>query len=137
MTWIIEYYEQQDRAQPAEAFEDGLARRQPKLFGKLLRALDALEQSGPRVGGGLVEACRGYAGLWEVRVIFSQTLARELFGFDGSRAVMLHGYIKRAGEPASTRDLNRAAAYWQDYLNARRVSPEVPQESGDAASPAE
>jgi hypothetical protein len=65
----------------------------------------------------------GYPGVWEMRAIFSQTLARELFGFDDQRIVLLHGYLKRAGQPASDKDLTRAAAYWRDYLRTRRVSP--------------
>ena len=126
MAWTIEYFEQPDGTQPDELFEDQLARQHPKLLGKLLRALEALADRGPQAGGGLVEACHGYPGLWEVRVIFSQTLARELFGFDGLSAVLVHGYGKRAGTSASTSDLNRAASYWKEYLRTHRVSPEVP-----------
>lgn len=126
MTWTVEYFEQPDGTQPAELFEDDLARQHPKLLGKLLRALDALADRGPQAGGGLVEACHGYPGLWEVRVIFAQTLARELFGFDGSSTVLVHGYVKRADMPASTSDLNRAASYWKEYLRTHRISPEAP-----------
>ena len=43
MPWIIEYYEQEDSAQPAELFEDMLDQRHPKLAGKLLRIIVALE----------------------------------------------------------------------------------------------
>ena len=97
MMWTIEYYEQSDGVQPAEKFEDWLDQKHPKLSGKLVRATDRLAELGPQAGAGLVEKCSGYPGLWEVRAIFSQMLARELFGFDGSRAVLLHGYVKRGG----------------------------------------
>jgi hypothetical protein len=96
MPWTIEYYEQTDTAQPAEVFEDAVYKKYPKLAGKLARIVVALESNGPRLGGGLIEPCRGYPGVWEIRAIFSQTLARELFGFDDQRVVLLHGYLKRA-----------------------------------------
>ena len=65
------------------------------------------------------------------RVIHSGTLARELFGFDGERIVLLHGYVKRTGEPASQRDLNKASDYWKDYQKTRRVSPVQEEETAN------
>lgn len=59
-----------------------------------------------------------------MRAIFGQTLGRELFGFDGQRVILLHGYIKRAGQKASQRDLAKAADYLREYLRTHRVSPE-------------
>ena len=125
--YTIDYYEEANGKQPAEVFEDDLSKRQPKLLGKLLRAIDALEEHGRALGGGLLEPCHSYPGLWELRVIFSQTLARELLGFDGTRAILLHGYVKRAGEEASDKDLERAAKYWSDYQRTHRISPEQPE----------
>ncbi len=138
MVWTIEYYEQRDGTQPAEVFEDELDRTHVQLGAKLARIAEALKMSGPQLGGGLIESCRGYSGLWEMRAIFGQTLARELFGFDGSRVVLLHGYVKRGGDPASAKDLNGAAAYWQNYLSTRRISPEEPEqpESSETERPA-
>ena len=135
MPWTIEYYEQTDTAQPAEVFEDAVYKKYPKLAGKLARIVVALESNGPRLGGGLIEPCRGYPGVWEIRAIFSQTLARELFGFDDQRVVLLHGYLKRAGQPASNKDLARAADYWRDYLRTRHVSPPVSNASAPGEVP--
>lgn len=115
MKWLIEYYEQGNGRQPAEVFEDALDQDYPKLSGKLAQIALALETRGPRLGGGYIETCRGYAGLWEIRVIYGQFLGRELFGFDRERIVLLHGYVKRGGEPASAHDLDLAFTYWQDY----------------------
>ncbi len=42
---------------------------------------------------------------------------------DGERIVLLHGYIKRTGQPASAHDLKKAFAYWTEYMHTRRVSP--------------
>jgi phage-related protein len=123
MAWTVEYYEQDDAVQPAEVFEDALAKEHPKLAGKLARIAEALQTHGHQLGGGFVERCHGYAGLWEIRVIHNQWLGREFFGFDADRVVLLHGYVKRAGQKASTRDLDRAFACWTDYQRTHRISP--------------
>lgn len=124
MKWDIEYYEQLDGTQPAEVFEDALYAQHRGLSAKLARTVEELETQGFRLGGGKAEKCHNYPDLWEVRAIHSQTLARELFGFDGQRVVLLHGYVKRSGEPASRKDLNLAARYWHDYQRTHRISPE-------------
>src|SRR5215469_13019957 len=123
MKWVIEYFEQEDTTQPAEVFEDALDKTYPKLSGKLLRVVSALQFYGHLLGGGYLEKCRDYEGLWEIRVIHSRTLARELVGFDGNRIVLLHGYTKQTGQTASTRELKKAFNYWAEYARTRRVSP--------------
>lgn len=119
MEWVVEYYEQRNGAQPAEVFEDALFRALPKLARLVLQ----LQSDGYGLGGGYLEPCHDYAGLWEVRAIHGGSLARELLGFDQRRVVLLHGYRKRVGEPASIRDLNLAFSYWADYTRERRLSP--------------
>jgi hypothetical protein len=123
MKWTIEYFEQVDTVQPAEVFEDTLDKEYPKLSGKLLKVIYELQFYGYQLGGGLVEKCHDYNGMWEVRVIHSGTLARELFGFDGKYIVLLHGYVKRTGQPASDYDLRKAFSYWTEYLRTHRISP--------------
>jgi hypothetical protein len=123
MSWSVEYYEEEDTRQPAEIFEDALDRAHPRLAGKLARIAVALAEHGYQLGGGLIEPCHGYSGLWEMRAIHSQWLGREFFGFDDTRVILLHGYVKRAGQRASARDLRLASAYWTAYLQTRRVSP--------------
>ena len=123
MTWKIEYFEQGDTTQPAEVFEDTLDRTYPKLSGKLLRIVPELQLYGYSLGGGYIEKCHEYQGLWEMRIIQNGMLAREFFGFDREHIVLLHGYIKRTGEPASTTDLRKAFTYWIEYLRTRHVSP--------------
>lgn len=68
MRWTIEYFEQEDTMQPAELFEDVLDSTYPKLSGKLLRVVDELRVYGYKLGGGYIEKCRDYEGLWEIRV---------------------------------------------------------------------
>jgi hypothetical protein len=124
MPWTIEYFEQEDTRQPAEEFEDRLERQHPKLAAKMIAIFEEVESQGHQLGGGYIEPCRNYPGLWEARAISQKFLGREFFGFDGQRAVLLHGYVKRDGEPASERDLAKASALWQQYLSTRRISPE-------------
>ena len=99
MGWIVEYYEQVDTTQPAEEFENSLKRHHKKLSAKLRAIAAAIEAYGPQLGGGLIEPCHEYKGLWEIRTIFNGFLGRELFGFDGEqhRVILLHGYVKRVG----------------------------------------
>jgi len=123
MKWKMEYFEQEDATQPAEIFEDALDAIHPELSGKLLQITDKLELYGHQLGGGYVEKCHDYQGLWEMRVIHSGTLAREFFGFDGERIVLLYGYCKRTGQPALEHDLKKAFTYWQEYQRTRHVSP--------------
>lgn len=123
MKWTIEYFEREDTTQPAEVFEDELDASYPELAGKLIQITDLLMLEGYRLGGGFIEKCHGYQGLWEIRAIYARTLAREFFGFDGQRVVLLHGYVKRTGKPASEHDLEKALGYWQDYQKTRHVSP--------------
>lgn len=131
MAWTIEYYEQADTTQPAEVFEDQLDQEHPKLAGKLLEITAALRREGYRLSGGYIEPCRGYSGLWEIRVIQSQWLARELFGFDDERVVLLPSRIKRGGQEASKRDLDLAFDYWNDYKQTRKVSPADEEEPNE------
>src|SRR2546425_10552454 len=123
MRWTIEYFEQADKAQPAEIFEDTLDATNIKLAGKLSRVTVELQSYGHRLGGGYIEKCHDYEGIWEIRVIHGGMLAREFFGFDRERIVLLHGYIKRIGQPASAVDLKKAFTHWMEYMRTRHVSP--------------
>ncbi len=123
MAWSLEYFEQADTTQPAEIFEDWLDSSNIKLAGKLAIVTAQIQFHGYRLGGGYLEKCHNYNGLWEIRVIHGGTLAREFLGFDRNRIVLLHGYVKRTGQPASEQDLSKAFAYWTEYLRTRCVSP--------------
>jgi len=123
MMWKIEYFERENLIQPAEIFEDELDKNYPKLAGKLIAIITQLGQDGYRLGGGYIEKCREYVGLWEIRAIHNKALARELFGFDGERIVLLHGYVKQTGEPASENDLQKAFSYWLEYEKTHKISP--------------
>jgi hypothetical protein len=129
---MVEYFEQVDGTQPAEVFEDELFSTNKKMVGKLLQIIDLLKERGPQLGGGYIEKCRGYQGLWEIRIIYSDKLARGLFGFDGQRIVLLHGYLKRVGQPASKHDLDLAHQYWAEYLKTRLVSPVQEEEDNES-----
>ena len=130
MKWKVVYFEQIDTNQPAEVFEDALLIMSFKLRGKLLQVTDALRFQGHQLGGGYIKKCHDYEGIWEIRIIQSGTLVREFFGFDKERIVMLHGYTKRVGQPASTYDLNKAFGYGTEYLRTRNISPIQEEENG-------
>jgi DNA-binding phage protein len=66
MKWIVSYFEQENTVQPAEVFEDELYRANPKFLGKLLYIHDQLKEYGHQLGGGYVEKCHDYQGLWEI-----------------------------------------------------------------------
>src|SRR5258708_7435895 len=108
MSWNIEYYEQDDGTQPGEVFEDWLDRTHAKLSGKLANIWVAVKSNGRQLGGGYIEPCHDFPGLWEARAIFNSMLAREFFGWDGNTAILLHGYVKRVREPASDADMSTA-----------------------------
>jgi hypothetical protein len=82
----------------------------------------ALEFSGPDLGGGLIELCHGYPGVWEIRPIFSQTLARELFGFGVTTGVTL--------QPGREREAQRQAL---DALHGALADTPLPEISEDPA----
>lgn len=121
--------------QPAEVFEDALDLTHPKLAGKLQRVFDGVLEQGRKLGGGLIEPLHGYAALWEARAIFNGWLAREFFALDGNTAVLLHGYVKRVGQPASQGDMAQAQRYWQDYIKTRRLSPPKSEETATVEQP--
>src|SRR6266568_2901785 len=89
MKWKMEYFEQEDTTQPAETFENALKVSHSKLLGKLFQVTGELQLYGYRLGGGYIEKCQDYQGLWEIRVIHGGLLARELFGFDGESIVLM------------------------------------------------
>src|SRR5713226_7395962 len=123
MKWTIEYFEQEDTTQPAEVFEDVLDGVNVKLAGKLARITVELGSYGNQLSGGYVEKCHDYEGLWEIRVIHGGMLAREFFGFDRNRIILLHGYIKQTGQRASEHDMKKAFTYWAEYIRTHHVSP--------------
>ena len=50
MRWVVEYYEQADTTQPAEAFEVSLQHHNKKLGAKLRAIAAAIELFGPQRG---------------------------------------------------------------------------------------
>src|SRR6266705_4119189 len=121
MKWKMEYFEQEDTTQPAETFENALKVSHSKLLGKLFQVTGELQLYGYQLGGGYIEKCHDYQGLWEIRVIHGSMLAREFFGFDEKRVILLHGYTKRTGESASAQDLKKAFTYWTEYMRTHRL----------------
>ncbi len=57
-------------------------------------------------------------GLWEVRVCLRETerIARVIFGLDGNKMVLLHGFIKKT-QKTSKKDFDIAIQCWKTYKN--------------------
>jgi hypothetical protein len=122
--------------QPAEIFEDDLMARAPRLLGKLKAVTVLVAETLPeQVRGGLLQKCRGYPDLYEIRTIFGNQLARYIVAKDGvarpPRLVLLGGLTKRPGQATPRANLDRAARHWTDYVKHLRVSPENPDEELD------
>lgn len=125
MPWTVEYFEEDNSRQPAEDFEDALP---PRLAGKLARIAMEIQVKGHNVGGGFIEPCHDYEGLWEIRVSLGKQLAREFFGFDKNRAVLLHGIVKSEGHATPKKAFTEAFRYWKQYLKSRKISPMLPED---------
>lgn len=119
--WDVVYYARPSGRQPAEEFEDNIP---AKLSGKLARATVEAAQKGFSVGGGLLKNCRGYPGLFEVRAISFNELARFFCHVDGDRLVLLHGVAKRPGNETPKSELDKAFDCLADYRVSKRISPE-------------
>lgn len=126
--WSIEYFEMADGTQPAEGFEDTLARSanrdEVRLAGKLVRLAGQVEEKGMRVGGGYVESCHDAPGVWQMKADVGGRRGREFFAFDDDRAVLLHGVTKGPREPTPQGAYRTAMSYLEQYRRTRRISPE-------------
>jgi len=119
--WDVVYYARRSGRQPAEEFEDHIP---SSLSGKLTRATVEAARNGFSVGGGLLKNCRGYPGLFEVRAIWSNQLARFFCHVDGNRLVLLHGLAKRPGDETPKMELDKAYKCLADYKATKKTSPE-------------
>lgn len=115
----IVYFERSDGLLPALVFEDGIANR--KLAGKLARIAVACAHSGPGLGGGYIEKCHSYPGLWEIRAIHGSDLGRLFCTLEAPILVLLSGVVKRKGEPTPPAALEEAARYLAEYKTTRNI----------------
>lgn len=118
MAWTVRYFVENDGSIPAAEFEDSLP---PKLAARLDRWVREVAEKGYQAGGGMFEACYGYAGVCEIRAKVGQDLAREYCTVDGDDLVLLCGTKKRFNESTPRAALEEAARLRDRYLRTRRV----------------
>jgi len=119
MSFEVVYFERRDGLLPALTFEDSIANK--KLAGKLAHIVIACAQSGPALGGGYIEKCHSYPGLWEIRAIHGSDLGRLFCALEAPIMVLLSGVVKRKGEPTPRAALEEAARYLAEYKTTRNI----------------
>jgi len=87
---MVRFYESSQGDEPVRDWLRGLAEPDRKRVGGEIRAV----QFGWPVGMPLVRKLE--TDLWEVRVTLRSGAARVLFTVIGSKAVLLHGFIKKS-----------------------------------------
>jgi hypothetical protein len=129
--WEVEYYEREDGVQPVEVFENAIS---PKLWGKLARSVEAVAREQWSLGGGIFEACHGYADIFEVRARRGDDLGRVYCAVDNgppARLILLNGIVKRNNTPTPPAAFVEAQANLADYRVNNRVSPEEQEGEND------
>ena len=121
MKWIIEFYEKENGEILVEEFLNSLP---PKHRAKAIREIDLLEEYGIELSHPHTKNIKGekYKGLWELRVQMASDISR-IFYFmsEGSRFILLHGFIKKA-EETPIRELDTAKNRMEDYIRRCMVN---------------
>lgn len=126
----MEYYARETGEQPVEVFEDAIA---PKLWGKLVRCIEAVAREKWALGGGIFEVCHGHPDLCEIRARFGDDLGRIYCTVDNgppARLVLLHGIVKKNNTPTPPAAFVAADDNLADYQENKRISPEQPEGDG-------
>lgn len=58
-------------------------------------------------------------GLWEVRSNLRNRIGRVIFGVDGGKMVLLHGFVKKT-QKTPQEDLDLAKERWDEWKKARK-----------------
>lgn len=118
MVWTAYFFERTDGEAPARDFMEAL---EPALRARLAVRVQAVEQSGFSLGGGIFEVCHGYADLYEIRAKVSRHLLRLYCTLEGNRLILVSGLQKRENEATPQNVLEQAATYVAEYRTTRRV----------------
>jgi phage-related protein len=106
-SWTVEYYETGDGA---SVVEEELQALGPKIFARILRTVDLLEDFGLALGGDYVGHVRDK--IWELRVSRYRVL---YFASTGRRFVLLHAFTKKT-QKTPEKDINMAQRRLEDYV---------------------
>lgn len=103
-------YRKADGEVPIETFLNGLPL---KLREKTLRALQLLEEWGPRLGG--EESAYLRDGIFELRTRFGSDITRVFYFFViGKKIVLTNGFVKKS-QKTPPREIERAIRYKKDW----------------------
>jgi hypothetical protein len=121
MPWTAHFFEREDGTVPARDFLEtiDLAIRM-----RLATRIEAVEQNGYSLGGGIFEVCHGYADLYEIRVKVSRQLGRVYCTVDHDRLILISGLVKTENEATPRHVLEEASAYVAEYRRTRRIARE-------------
>lgn len=110
----LELYQKEDGKIPVMEFLLSLS---PKLRAKAIRDIELLQIYGNELKEPYVKPVKGrrYRGIYELRIKFSNDIARIFyFTYQSDRYVLLHGFIKKTMK-APPGELDRALRYMEDY----------------------
>ena len=92
--------------------EEFLNELAPKVRGKILRWIEALEAHGPSLPRPYADVVRGKVR--ELRIVFGGQQYRLFYFFSGKQVVMTHGFVKRTG-PVPAQELARAERLMREW----------------------
>ncbi len=110
------FYDLPDGSYPAQEFIDGL---DLKMQAKMIRTIVLFQENGTDLRKPYSEHLRD--GIFELRAKVGSNISRVLyFFFDGNRAILTHGFIKKTQKtPAS--EIDRAIRYKKEYFSRKEI----------------
>ena len=111
------FYDLPNGTYPAQEFIDSL---DVKMQAKMLRTIMLLQENGTDLRMPYSEHLE--EGIFELRAKVGSNISRVMyFFFDGSKAILTHGFIKKTKKtPAS--EIDRALRYKKEYFSRRRTN---------------
>ena len=101
------------RSPRGECFaEEFLNELPPKVRGKILRWIEALESHGPTLPRPYADVVRGK--IRELRIVFRSTQHRLLYFFSGKQIIVTHGFVKKTGS-VPVDEVERAERLMRDW----------------------
>jgi phage-related protein len=113
--WTVEYYE---AASGESVVEEEMKAFGPKVFARLLRTIDLLQEFGLELGAEYIGHVKGK--IWELRASRYRVL---YFAFTGRRFVLLRTFMKKT-KTVPDREIAIAESRLKDYV-ARTVTAQM------------
>ncbi len=108
------FYDLPDGTYPAEEFLESL---EIKMQAKMVRTIRMFEENGTDLRMPYSEYLRD--GIFELRAKVGSNISRVMyFFFDGGRAILTHGFIKKSQKTPSAQ-IDRAIRYKNEYFSRK------------------